>query len=128
MKLLLDTHTLLWAIGDPGRLSPTARALLEDEDHTLWCSVVSLWEITLKVQAGKLQLPAGESYFREHLGKLGIERVLGVEATHIYALLALPGHHKDPFDRLLIAQCRVEKLALVSADAALQQYPVDVLW
>lgn len=102
--------------------------LLENEENALWLSVVSLCEITVKVQAGKLQLPASESYFREHLGKLGIERVLGVESTHIYALLALPVHHKDPFDPLLIAQCRVEKLVLVSADTTLRQYPVEIVW
>ena len=128
MKLLLDTHVFLWAIADPARLSPAAREVLENEDNSLWLSVVSLWEIAIKVQAGKLQLPASESYFREHLEKLGVERVLGIEATHIYALLILPVHHKDPFDRLLIAQCRVEKVTLVSADPVLSQYPIEVVW
>jgi PIN domain nuclease of toxin-antitoxin system len=125
---LLDTHTFLWAIGEPGRLSRKATAVLLDEGVELAVSTASLWEIVLKIGAGKLQLPATREYFEAHLAHLGVQRMLNLTPPHIYALLQLPGVHRDPFDRLLAAQCIVERYALISADAVFPQYGVETIW
>jgi PIN domain nuclease of toxin-antitoxin system len=128
MNLLLDTHVLLWAIDQPARLSRKAIKVLSDEDNELVVSVASLWEILLKKQAGKLRLPATPEYFQAHLQTLGVSRLMAIQAAHIYRLLQLPVRHKDPFDRLLVAQCQVEKLTLLTRDPEIRKYPVDVIW
>ena len=128
MKLLLDTHTFLWAIAEPARLSRKAARMILDERNELLLSTVTLWEIIVKLQAGKLKLPASTDYFQGHIGHLGVRQVLPVTPVHVYAVLKLPPVHKDPFDRLLAAQADVEGLPLLSADDVLRRYPVQVLW
>ena len=128
MRLLLDTHTFLWAIAEPARLSRKITRLLLDERNELLLSAVTLWEIIVKWQAGKLKLPASAEYFQAHMDRLGIRQVLPITPVHVYAVLSLPPLHKDPYDRLLAAQASVEGLPLASTDDLLRQYPIQVLW
>jgi PIN domain nuclease of toxin-antitoxin system len=127
MRLLLDTHTLIWWDSDPARLSDVALAALRDPANTVWLSVVSIWEILIKAQLGKLnvRLPLPDIVAEQQANGL---RVLPVTLPHSLALEGLPPIHKDPFDRLLIAQAIVEGAELVSADHVFVQYPVRLLW
>jgi len=127
MKLLLDTHTFLFAINEPERLSSSVRSALLNEELSRWVSVVTLWEIILKIQVGKLNLPAEPAYYQKHLSELGAT-VLPVEARHSFDLIRLPLLHKDPFDRLLIAQARVEDMTLLTRDESIRRYTVTTLW
>ena len=126
MKVLLDTHTFIWAITDERRLSPRARTLIASSE--LWWSVVSLWEAIQKAQVGKLSLPlpAGPML----TGELSSNhvRLLPVSLSHVLRVEELPLHHRDPFDRLLIAQSIEEGWPIVSADPWFARYPVDVIW
>lgn len=128
MKLLLDTHTFLWADHDPTKLSAQARALLADPAHERLLSVASLWEMQIKSMLGKLtlRLPLPE-LIREHESVNSII-VLAVTSRHIFELTALPSIHGDPFDRLLIAAARTEAATLLSADPIFRNYPVPVIW
>lgn len=128
MKLLLDTHVLLWTMTDESKLSTRANDAMQDEDNALTVSAVSLWEIVLKVHAGKLRLPGTPEYFDTHLTNMGVTRVLEISPVHVYATLALPPVHKDPFDRLLAAQCVVEKMHMVTTDRVFKKYPIEVVW
>ncbi len=127
MRLLLDTHVFLWGIAEPEKLPDRVQTALRDETNELLVSAASLWEIALKVRAGKLRLPETGDFFAAHLGRLGAG-TLAVAAAHVLRLFGLPHHHRDPFDRLLVAQCQVEGLVLVTADAALRAYAVEILW
>ncbi len=106
MRLLLDTHALLFALSQTELLSPKGRRLLENAEIERWVSVVSLWEIAIKVQIGKLSLPLDTAYYYRNLEALGV-RTLAVTVEHSLGLLRLPLHHRDPFDRLVIAQAQV---------------------
>jgi PIN domain nuclease of toxin-antitoxin system len=128
MKYLLDTHAFLWAIAEPSRLSRRATKVVLNEENDLLLSAASIWEIVLKVESGKLRLPATAEYFDAHMSRLGIGSVLPVTPVHVYAITKLPAAHRDPFDRLLAAQCRVEELTLLSADKAFRGYPIKVVW
>lgn len=128
MKLLLDTHTFLWAIDDPKKLSARARKAIEDEHNDLVLSVASLWEIILKVETGKLRMQPTAEYFQAHCQNLGVSAVLAIQPGHIYCLRSLPTFHSDPFDRLLIAQAKTERLRLVSRDDVMESYLPDVIW
>jgi PIN domain nuclease of toxin-antitoxin system len=127
MRLLLDTHALLYAILEPERLSAKMRRLLEDPAVPRWVSAASLWEIAIKCQIGKLQIPVEKGYFDRHLRFLNAA-TLPVQAHHALAVFHLPPHHKDPFDRMLIAQAAEENLTIVTRDAAFARYDVAVLW
>jgi PIN domain nuclease of toxin-antitoxin system len=128
VTFLLDTHVLLWAMGKTDRLSDRVTKLILDPQNELVASTVSLWEIAIKSQGGKLHIPATAEFFDVHFARLGIRRVLSVDPGHAYALFKLPPIHRDPFDRLLAAQCVVERMRLVSADRIFRKYPVDVVW
>ena len=129
MDLLIDTNVFLWAIsGQQAKLSPAALQAVRDEDNRLLLSAASLWEIALRVRTGKLRLPETREFFKEHLRRLGIDRVLAVEAVHVFRVFELPDHHRDPFDRLLVAQCQVENVPIVTSDSALTKYAIDVIW
>lgn len=124
--VLLDTHVFLWAITNDPRLSRSARHILETTGLVL--SVVSVWEIIIKVQIGKLRLPDAPSRFLpRHIAALAAE-VLPVRIAHVLRLESLPLHHRDPFDRLLVAQSLEEGLPLLSADALLAPYGADIRW
>jgi len=128
MRLLLDTHVFLWWNESSPRLSRRARQLLADPGNSLYLSVVSAWEMALKVQSGKLGLPAPVSvYIPARLKHYGIED-LAVTLDHVLASSFLPSHHRDPFDRILVAQGQVERLTIVTHDAEVQKYAVDTIW
>jgi PIN domain nuclease of toxin-antitoxin system len=128
MKLLLDTHTFIWWAGEPEKLSSNALALLEDEDNELMLSVVSVWEMQIKSQLGKLRLNVPlEDLIESQRQENGLQ-ILPIELEHALALSRLPTLHKDPFDRLLIAQGRVEDVDIVSKDSEFASYPVRVIW
>jgi PIN domain nuclease of toxin-antitoxin system len=127
VRLLLDTHAFLFAISEPESLSAKTRRLLANPDIERWVSVVSLWEIAVKVQMGKLAMPIEGAFYLRHLQALKAQ-TLAVSLPHSLALLGLPPHHRDPFDRLLIAQANEEGLTLVSRDEAFRAYDVARLW
>jgi len=128
VKLLLDSHVLLWAIDRPNMLSSAVRKAIQDEANELYVSVASIWEIMLKVQAGRLNLPAEDDFLSRHLQALGVKQYLPVSLAHVLRVGRLPLHHKDPFDRILIAQAITERLTLISKDAVFQRYAVEVRW
>lgn len=127
MRLLLDTHVLLWWIDDDPRMSDRARALISHAD-TVLVSVASVWEIAIKAGLGQLEPPPDlRRYLRRQLARNEFE-LLPVLFEHAVAVRDLPLHHRDPFDRLLIAQSRIERLALISHDGRMKAYAIEVLW
>jgi PIN domain nuclease of toxin-antitoxin system len=128
MRLLLDTHVFLWWDGDLQRLSPAARAAFDDRGNVLLLSVASVWEMQIKLQLGKLKLLIPLARIVEEQQRANGLEVLPVTLRHVLALEALPLVHKDPFDRLLLAQASAEEATLVSADSIFASYPVKLLW
>ena len=128
MRLLLDTHVFIWWDSEPAKLSPRVLALCQDRKNTLLLSVVSAWEIQVKIQLGKLKLYMPLSHLIEGQQETNALEVLPITLDHVLALEALPAHHKDPFDRLLLAQSTVEDVVLVSKDPVFTNYPVNVVW
>ncbi len=128
MKLLLDTHTLLWFIAGSVNLSAYARSLIEDVSNEKFVSIVSIWETAIKVSIGKMTLSAPfDVLFPHQLQTNGFD-LLPVKIKHTSAVTALPVHHRDPFDRLLIAQAIEEKFTLVSVDDVFDDYGITRLW
>lgn len=128
MKLLLYTHAFLWFIEGSDELSKEARRQIEDSENVRLLSIASLWEMAIKVSIGKLEVPLPFTRLvREHVEGNAIEQ-LPVEAEHLDAQRALPFHHRDPFDRLMIAQAQVEHLSVVSKDEAFEKYDIALLW
>jgi PIN domain nuclease of toxin-antitoxin system len=128
MRLLLDTHTLLWFQADDPQLSPNAKAAIEDPANERWLSPVSLLEIALKNRLGKLPLPAPFGTLYPSTLVADDIHLLPIEPRHIEPLTTLPFHHKDPFDRLIAATALVETMRLVSDDVILDAYGVNRLW
>ncbi|MBI2431434.1 MAG: type II toxin-antitoxin system VapC family toxin [Candidatus Hydrogenedentes bacterium] len=128
MKLLLDTHSFIFYVDRPDALPSAARAAMEDSSNELFLSLVSPWEMQIKSTLGKLQLgkPAAELVQAE-LDRAAIQ-LLPITLHHIDALSRLPNHHRDPFDRLLVAQAIYEGLTIVSSDQAIARYGAPVLW
>ncbi|RTZ41555.1 type II toxin-antitoxin system VapC family toxin [Candidimonas sp. SYP-B2681] len=122
MKLLLDTHVLLWAAGNPARLSKAARTLLEDPQNELLFSVASLWEITIKRSLGRSDFQVDARLLRRGLLDNGYQE-LAISSAHAVSIDSLPTIHKDPFDRMLIAQATTEGITLLTADDWVAQYP-----
>jgi PIN domain nuclease of toxin-antitoxin system len=122
VKLLLDTHLLLWAAGEPDRLSAAARRLLNDANNELFFSAASLWEVVIKSKLGRSDFQADARILRRSL----IDNSYGempILSSHVVAIDGLPPIHKDPFDRILIAQATVEGITLISADPIVMEYP-----
>jgi PIN domain nuclease of toxin-antitoxin system len=128
MRLLLDTHTLLWFLLDNAKLSPTARDAIVTPDNEIKVSPATYWEIAIKIGLGKYALPEPFEVFMERELRINHFRVLPIELSHTAILTTLPLHHRDPFDRLLVAQAMVEQIPLVSRDIALDAYPIQRLW
>ena len=128
MKLLVDSHVVLWAIYNPPQLSRRAQALVTDESNELILSHASLWELLNKIGRGKLLL-AGTSISATmaRVEALGIP-LLPIEQADILSAASLPHHHSDPFDRMLVAQALAGQLSILSADTMLTRYAVDVIW
>ncbi len=128
MKLLLDTHCWLWMQASPERFSSGARALVDDPDNVLLLSPVSAWEISSKYALGRLTLPIPPAeYVPSRMKSSGVD-ALPLQHSHALQVATLPWHHRDPFDRLLIAQAQVEGLPILSADRKLAAYDVQVHW
>lgn len=125
MKLLLDTHLLLWAAGSPERLPVAARSLLEDPKNELLFSAASLWEITIKRGLGRSDFQVDARVLRRGLLDNGYQE-LPITSAHAVSVDSLPLIHKDPFDRILVAQATVEGISLLTADAVVGQYPGPV--
>ncbi len=127
MKVLLDTHVFVWAVAYPERLSPRAKRVIENPRNEVLLSVASVWEMTIKVSLGKLAIPAPAIPFiqkqlvAQHIG------LLAIQLSHLERLENLPLHHRDPFDRLLVAQCLEEDATLITVDSQLQRYPVTII-
>jgi PIN domain nuclease of toxin-antitoxin system len=125
---LLDTGVWLWSVGEPSRISRKARDVMADISHEVFLSAVTSWEVAIKAASGKLQLPEPpDLYVPRRMAAQGL-RPLAVSHEHALAAFALPAHHRDPFDRLLIAQAKVEEMTLISADRMFDRYPVQLLW
>jgi len=122
MKLLLDTHLLLWAAGDPRRLPAAARKLINDSRNELLFSAVSLWEITIKKGLGRADFRVDPRLLRRGLVDNGYAELV-ITGEHVVAVGSLPSIHKDPFDRLLVAQSIVESITLLTSDPLLAKYP-----
>jgi PIN domain nuclease of toxin-antitoxin system len=123
VKLLLDTNALIWTLVRRERIPPIAAEAIEDKANDVYVSVVSAWEIEVKVAKGKLGLPTN---LRDALAAQSFEP-LAVAVQHVYAVESLPRHHRDPFDRMIIAQAHLAGMTIVTSDREIQNYPVAVL-
>ncbi len=127
MRLLLDTHVWLWMIGDEGRLAEQYRATLVDPDSELLLSAAAIWELGVKAAAGKMKYTGSyETQVPIHIRRSGV-RPLAITIEHAIAAAALPMHHRDPFDRMMVAQAKVEELTLMTADRRLAAYDVPIV-
>lgn len=127
VRYLLDTHTFVWLATNDPQLTPTVRAIFLDSAQECFLSAASVWEMAIKSSLGKLTLPVG----LEHMVRGGVDRglrLLDVTAGHAYHVERLPFHHRDPFDRILVAQALHEGMHLISRDAQLDAYPVTRVW
>ncbi len=128
MKLLLDTHSFLWINENSARLSQTVRDLCASGEHEFYLSIASPWEMQIKHQLGKLSLTMPvEELVAKNMHENNIQ-LLPIELAHINYLQQLPTHHKDPFDRIIIAQAIIEGLSVVTVDRAFADYAVPVIW
>ncbi len=128
MRLLLDTHILLWFLLTPGKLSATALAAIQQAENQVYVSLASAWEMSIKTGLGKLSLTQPiESFILDQTQRNRFD-ILPITLAHIAAVERLPHHHRDPFDRLLIAQSLVEDIPFISADSSIHAYPITHLW
>lgn len=128
MNLLFDTHIFIWSTSDAARLSDRARQLIADPQHTKWFSLVSAWEMQIKSQIGKLTFQKPLDVLIDEQQRVNGLQILPIQLAHITTLSQLPLHHRDPFDRLLIAQAVHHDFVLVSHDGAFEQYDVRLVW
>ncbi len=128
MNVLLDTHAFIWLDSAPDKLSAKALAICQDQNNTLYLNMASAWEMQIKQQLGKLnlKLPLNQLIEEQYVNN-GLQ-ILPIETEHIYALKELPFHHKDPFDRLILVQAKLENLLLASADVVFNRYDVNLCW
>ncbi len=128
MKALLDTHTFLWWNLDDPQLSPLARAFIADGNNEIYLSAASAWEIAIKCARGRLVLPENpDKYVTERIAHYQF-LPLPIQLSHALRVDHLPDIHNDPFDRLLVAQAQLEKIPLLSGDAEIHRYQVEVIW
>jgi PIN domain nuclease of toxin-antitoxin system len=128
VKLLVDTHTFLWALMHDHRLSARSKQILTSDEHELYFSLVSLWEFAIKIKTGKLNaLGSSVAYLRAEMENYSMQ-LLPIRYEHILQLETLPAHHSDPFDRLLIAQAITESLPILTNDEKFALYPAKILW
>ena len=126
MNLLLDTHVALWAFTDSPRLKPTVRALIAEPANTVWVSVASLWEITIKHGLARGDMPISGAQAKAYFEQSGY-RLLNIDAAHVLGVADLPALHHDPFDRLLVAQSLAEPLRLITHDAQVARYSDTII-
>ncbi len=127
MRLLLDTHALIWHREGSAQLSATARAMIADPDNQVIISIATLWEMSIKRSLGKLKTVKSPSEILD-IYRAGGAELLSIAPEHIAAVESLPWHHRDPFDRMLIAQAKVEKLILITRDEAFGHYAIAQVW
>jgi PIN domain nuclease of toxin-antitoxin system len=127
LSILIDTNVFLWLAGIEGRLSEKAKAFLDDSDEMLFLSAASAWEIAIKWSKGRLTLPAEPAPFINEVVSVAELSKLSITIRDSCAVSNLPRHHKDPFDRLLVAQAQIHGLRLLTADPTLERYDVDVI-
>lgn len=123
MKILLDTHTLIWFYQNARNLSLTAKNLIESTENESYISMATLWEMAIKTGLGKLEIGSQFEKFVEDFTNNGIQ-ILSIETKHIFQYRTLPFHHGDPFDRMIVAQALVDKMDIISIDAVMDQYLV----
>ncbi len=128
LDLLFDTHSFIWWADEPAKLSPAALVALEDEDNRLYLSDAGIWEMQIKVHLGKIKLKLPLPDLIESQKRDNDVEILHIKTEHILALDNLPFHHKDPFDRLLIAQSIVEDFTIITLDSEFSAYPAKLLW
>ncbi len=128
MILLLDTHTFIWYVTDNSRLSNQVLELINDENNEILLNIASLWEIAIKQNLGKLSFNQPFEIFITQQLNLNNFRLLDIKISHVAFVAALPLHHRDPFDRILIAQSIVENILILSADKIFDAYPIERLW
>ncbi len=127
MRLLLDTHVLLWALENESRLGLGAREVIANSENAVWVSIASAWEIAIKTGIGRLELDGSpEEIFPTEIDRANLQ-LLPISLDHALAVRTLPHHHRDPFDRLLISQARAEGLTLVTADRVFSAYDVATM-
>jgi PIN domain nuclease of toxin-antitoxin system len=128
VRILLDTMAWLWSVGQVECLNKVARDLLVDPQHEVYFSAASVWEIAIKAEAGKLRLPESpRTLVPRETARQGL-RPLPVSQIHALGTYDLPNHHRDPFDRILVAQAIQERLVVLTSDRVLEKYPVEVIW
>ena len=127
MKLLLDTHTFLWFVNDNPKLSNHLKDLIEDKNNISYLSVASLWEMSIKFNLGKLTLDPNYEEFVEREVTTSTIQLLNIELSHLRINATLPFHHRDPFDRLIIAQSIAEDIHIVSVDSVFDKYEVSLI-
>jgi len=128
MRTLLDTHTFLWWVTNTPQLSETVRSILAAQHNQIFFSAASGWEIAIKAQLGKLEIPSQPEDFILHQLEINSFQILPIELKHALHIYHLPNHHKDPFDRILIAQSQVENLPLLTLDTQIRKYGIHVIW
>lgn len=128
MNFLLDTHTFLWFIGDNSELSQRAKSTIENREHEIFLSTASIWEMAIKVSLGKLVLPTPFPDFILSQISLNDFRSIDISVAHLGIVASLPFHHRDPFDRLLIAQAHVENQTIISRDTMFDLYSIRRIW
>lgn len=128
MNILLDTCTLIWLTQEPERLSEKSRTIIENPDNELLVSHVSVWEMLLKTQAGKLSFPVPLRKWLSDQQNTWDFRYLNISLEHLLRVEEIERHHSDPFDRLLVTQAIVENIGIVTPDPWIAKYPVQVLW
>ena len=127
MKILLDTHVFLWAISDDPRMTDAEKSAWVEQDNELYLSVASVWEMLIKAGTGKLPLPVpAAAFITKQMDKNRVVS-LAIRASHLSELETLPPLHRDPFDRMLVAQARAERMPLLSADPKMSEYDVQIL-
>lgn len=126
MRYLIDTHILIWLMLEPKKLSTRATAILKNINNTLYISKISLWEIAIKTKIGKLDIKIEFKEIFNILKKHDLI-LMSLENEHIIQTLNLPMHHRDPFDRMLIAQAQIENLTIITNDGSFVKYEVDIL-
>jgi PIN domain nuclease of toxin-antitoxin system len=128
VNALLDTHTFLWWVLDDPQLSPLCRQIITDGSHTIYFSAASAWEMAIKCQIGKLSLPDLPASYVTSRVALNSFQILPIALSHALHIHGLPMLHRDPFDRILIAQCQTENMPLLTADPLIAQYNIQTLW
>ena len=127
MKYLLDTHTAIWALGEKEKLSIKAKSIIDNTSIPLYVSIISAWEIAIKISLNKIIFDGGSSFFLEKIRKNGIE-IIYLNDLHIKTIENMLFFHRDPFDRIIIAKALVENLTIITSDENIQKYDVSWVW